>query len=63
MAVTKAPLTTESFARGVMLNALHQSEDKKLSAERRQTTREVYDKIWRAIRGSATAPRPTAICR
>ena len=34
-----------------MLNALHQSEDKKLSDERRQTTREVYDKIWPAIRG------------
>ena len=51
VAVTKGPLTTEGFARGVMLNALHQSEDKKLSAERRQTTREVYDKIWPAIRG------------
>ena len=51
VAVTKGPLTTESFARGVMLNALHQSEDKKLTAERRQTTREVYDKIWPAIRG------------
>ena len=51
VAVTKGPLTTEGFARGVMLNALHQSEDKKLSAERRQTTRDVYDKIWPAIRG------------
>ena len=51
VAVTKGPLTTESFARGVMLNALHQSEDKKLTAERRQTTLEVYDKIWPAIRG------------
>jgi hypothetical protein len=57
VAVTKGPLTTESFARGVMLNALHQSEDKKLSAERRQTTRDVYDKIWPAIRavGNGTA--------
>ena len=51
VAVTKGPLTTESFARGVMLNALHQSEDKKLTAERRKTTLEVYDKIWPAIRG------------
>jgi hypothetical protein len=51
VAITKGPLTTEGFARGVMLNALHQSEDKKLTAERRQTTREVYDKIWPAIRG------------
>jgi hypothetical protein len=51
VAITKGPLTTESFARGVMLNALHQSEDKQLSTERRQTTREVYDKIWPAIRG------------
>ena len=51
VAITKGPLTTEVFARGVMLNALHQSEDKKLSTERRQTTREVYDRIWPAIRG------------
>ena len=51
VAITKGPLTTEGFARGVMLNALHQSEDKKLSDERRQTTRDVYDKIWPAIRG------------
>jgi hypothetical protein len=57
VAITKGPLTTESFARGVMLSALHQSEDKKLSAERRQTTLEVYDKIWPAIRsvGNGTA--------
>jgi hypothetical protein len=57
VAITKGPLTTESFARGVMLSALHQSEDKKLSAERRQTTRDAYDKIWPAIRsvGNGTA--------
>ena len=47
----RARSTTESFARGVMLNALHQSEDKKLPAERRKTTLEVYEKIWPAIRG------------
>ncbi len=51
VAITKGPLTTESFARGVMLNALHQSEDTKLTAERRKTTLEVYEKIWPAIRG------------
>jgi hypothetical protein len=57
VAITKGPLTTESFARGVMLSALHQSEDKKLSAERRQTTLEAYDRIWPAIRsvGNGTA--------
>lgn len=51
VAVTKGPLTTEGFARGVMLHALHQSEDTKLTAEKRKTGREVYDKIWPAIRG------------
>jgi hypothetical protein len=51
VAVTKGPLTTESFARGVMLNALHQFEDKKLAAAKRQTGKDVYDKIWPAIRG------------
>ena len=51
VAVIRSPLTTEGFARGVMLHALHQSEDKSLAAEKRQTGREVYDRIWPAIRG------------
>ena len=64
VAVTKGPLTTESFARGVMLNALHQSEDKKLSAERR--TDDAGRSTTRSgprSGASATAPRPTATCR
>ena len=47
----KGPLTTEGFARGVMLHALHQSENTKLAAEKRKTGKEIYDKIWPAIRG------------
>ena len=51
VAIMKGPLTTEGFARGVMLHALHQSENTKLAAEKRKTGKEIYDKIWPAIRG------------
>jgi len=51
VAIMKGPLTTEGFARGVMLHALRQSENTKLAAEKRKTGKEVYDKIWPAIRG------------
>jgi hypothetical protein len=57
VAITKGPLVTEGFARGVMLKALHQSEDKSLPADRRQTGKDVYQLIWPAIRavGNGTA--------
>ena len=51
VAITRGPFATEVFARGVMLKALAQAEDKSLAAARRQTERDAYDKIWPAIRG------------
>jgi hypothetical protein len=57
VAITRGPLATEAFARGVMLKALGQSKDPSQTAERRQTGGDAYEKIWPAIRavGNATA--------
>jgi hypothetical protein len=57
VAITRGPLATESFARGIMLNALAQSENKSLAADRRKTGGDVYLLIWPAIRavGNGTA--------
>ncbi len=50
VAVTRGPLATEGWARGIMLKALAQGEDTSLAADRRQTGKEVYQLIWPAIR-------------
>jgi hypothetical protein len=50
VAITRGPLATESWARGIMLRALAQSGDTSLSTEKRQTGKSVYDLIWPAIR-------------
>ena len=57
VAITRGPLATEGFARGIMLKALAQGEDKALAAGKRQTGKEVYQLIWPAIRavGNGTA--------
>ncbi|MEA2132339.1 MAG: hypothetical protein QOC68_248 [Solirubrobacteraceae bacterium] len=57
VAITRGPLATEAWARGIMLNALAQSEDKALPSDRRTTGKDVYLLIWPAIRavGNGTA--------
>jgi hypothetical protein len=57
VAITRGPLATESWARGIMLKALAQGEDKSLAADKRQTGKDVYQLIWPAIRavGNGTA--------
>ncbi len=57
VAITRGPLDTEAWARGIMLKALAQSGDTSLTAEKRQTGKSVYDLIWPAIRavGNGTA--------
>jgi hypothetical protein len=57
VAITRGPLATEIFARGVMLEALGQSKNPSLAADRRQAGGEAYSLIWPAIRdvGNGTA--------
>jgi hypothetical protein len=57
VAITRGPLATEVFARGVMLSALAQSQDASLPAERRTMEADAYQQIWPAIRavGNGTA--------
>jgi hypothetical protein len=67
VAITRGPLDTEAFARGIMLKALAQSENASLPGDRRKSGKDVYGLIWPAIRavGNGTATygdlrRPTA---
>jgi hypothetical protein len=57
VAVTRGPLVTEQFARGIMLAALGQSQNPSLPAERRKSGSDAYSLIWPAIRavGNGTA--------
>lgn len=57
VAITRGPLDTEAFARGIMLKALAQSENASLPGDRRKTGKDVYGLIWPAIRavGNGTA--------
>jgi hypothetical protein len=57
VAITRGPLATEVFARGVMVNALGQSKGAAVATERRQAMGEAYTQIWPAIRavGDGTA--------
>jgi hypothetical protein len=50
VAITRGPLATEAFARGVMLNALSQSKSAVVKADRRQAMGDAYQQIWPAIR-------------
>lgn len=57
VAITRGPLDTEAFARGIMLNALGQSRSAVVASDRRQAMGDAYLQIWPAIRavGNATA--------
>jgi hypothetical protein len=57
VAITRGPLATEVFARGVMLKALGRSKDAAESGESRATMGKAYNDIWPAIRaiGNGTA--------
>jgi hypothetical protein len=50
VAITRGPFATEVFARGVMLEALGQSTNAALPAERRKAGGDAYSLIWPAIR-------------
>jgi len=58
VAITRGPLATEIFARGVMLKALGRSKAAEESAESRKTMGTTYEDIWPAIsaigKGTAT---------
>jgi hypothetical protein len=58
VAITRGPLATEIFARGVMLKALGRSKAAEESAESRKTMGATYEDIWPAIsaigKGTAT---------
>jgi hypothetical protein len=57
VAITRGPLDTEAFARGVMLKALGRSKDAAEAGEKRTVMGKAYNDIWPAIRavGNGTA--------